>query len=130
MNTEYNLHCPFDAEKHKAKYVNYLEVVIDENGTVMYAVPSHQEKGVQLACDKLRVSRDELNDMCPPEYYFDFMTWLSKIAGIVFVWEGFCSFGKINRKQVATLRKLKMCGLYKGMIPDMSKTKGEKQKNG
>lgn len=28
---EYDLHSSFDAEKHKNKYVNYLEVVIDEN---------------------------------------------------------------------------------------------------
>ena len=51
MNDEYNLQSEFDAEKHKEKYVNYLEVVIDENGTVMYAVPSHQEKVIEIACE-------------------------------------------------------------------------------
>lgn len=115
---EYDLHSSFDAEKHKNKYVNYLEVVIDENGTVMYAVPSHQEKAISIACERLRVSRDELNAMCPPEYYFDFMTWLSRVASIVFVWNEFCLCDKINRKQVAALRNLKMHGLYKGDIPD------------
>ncbi|GAB6761703.1 hypothetical protein [Bacillus cereus] len=35
---------PFDIETHKKCFVDYLEVVIDEEGTVMYATPSHQEK--------------------------------------------------------------------------------------
>lgn len=118
MAEEYNLYRPFDAEKHKSKYVNYLEVIIDENGTVMYAVPSHQEKAISIACKKMNVTRDELNDMCPPEYYFDFMTWLSRVADVVFVWNEFCKYDKINRKQVAALRNLKLHGLYKGEIPN------------
>lgn len=118
MTEEYSLYCPFDAEKHKKKYVNYLEVVIDAEGTVMYAVPSHQEKGIAVACRCLGVSREELNSMCPREYYFDFMTWLSKISGVVFVWNEFCLCDKITRKQIAALKELKMHGLYKGEIPD------------
>lgn len=118
MAEEYNLYCPFDAEKHKGKYVNYLEVVIDENGTVMYAVPSHQEKAIEVACKKMNVTRDELNDMCPREYYCDFLTWLSKVAEVVFVWESFCTCSRINRKQKYALRNLKLHGLYKGAIPN------------
>lgn len=37
------LRSPFDIETHKATFVNYLEVCIDEGGTPHYAVPSHQE---------------------------------------------------------------------------------------
>lgn len=51
-NNEYDIYCPFDAEKHKAKYINYLEILILENGKVVYAVPSHQEKAIALACEK------------------------------------------------------------------------------
>lgn len=46
----YDIYCAFDLEKHKQTYVQYLEVVILEDGTVEYAVPSHQEKLIALAC--------------------------------------------------------------------------------
>ena len=46
---DYGLGSTFDIEQHKAKYKNYLEVIIDANGTIMYAVPSHQEKASELA---------------------------------------------------------------------------------
>ena len=67
----YDIYCAFDLEKHKQTYVQYLEVVILEDGTVEYAVPSHQEKLIALACQKKGVSRQELNDLCPREYYYD-----------------------------------------------------------
>ncbi len=122
----YNLYSVFDADKHKATYTNYLEVVIDEKGTVLYAVPSHQEKAIAIACDKLGVTRDELNEMCPPEYYFDFARWLCMVSGVVLVWNGDCVYDKPNRKQIAALRMLKMKGLYKGAVPHISKKIGEK----
>ena len=50
MENEYDIYRPFDAEKHKAKYSNYLEVLILEDRTVVYAIPSHQEKAIALAC--------------------------------------------------------------------------------
>ena len=48
MSEEYTLYCPFDIEKHKKTFINYLEVVILEDGTIEYAVPSHQEKQFSL----------------------------------------------------------------------------------
>lgn len=50
MEEEYNLYSKFDIQKHKENYINYLEVLILENGEVEYAVPSHQDKAVALAC--------------------------------------------------------------------------------
>lgn len=47
----YDLHSDFDIEQHKKIFIHYLEVVIDENGKIMYAVPSHQEKQITLACE-------------------------------------------------------------------------------
>lgn len=41
MDEEYNLYSQFDVSKHKQTYTNYLEVIIDSDGNVMYAVPSH-----------------------------------------------------------------------------------------
>lgn len=114
----YDIYCAFDLEKHKQTYVQYLEVVILEDGTVEYAVPSHQEKLIALACQKRGVTRQELNDLCPREYYYDFLTWLCMQANAVAVWNNDCCYGpSINRKQIGTLRKLKMAGVYGGTIP-------------
>ena len=41
---EFDIYCDFDIEKHKETYTNYLEVLILENGTIVYAIPSHQMK--------------------------------------------------------------------------------------
>ena len=83
----YDIYCAFDLEKHKQTYVQYLEVVILEDGTVEYAVPSHQEKLIALACQKRGVTRQELNDLCPREYYYDFLTWLCMQANAVADWD-------------------------------------------
>lgn len=113
----YDIYCPFDAEKHKKKYIRYLEVLILDDGKVVYAVPSHQEKAISVAADKLGVTREELVAMCPKEYYFDYMTWLLGMSGAIAVWTGGCEAPAINRRQIATLKKFKIMGLYKGTIP-------------
>lgn len=106
---------PFDIEIHKKTFINYLEVVIKEDGSVVYAVPSHQEKLIALSCEKLDVTRDELNDLCPPEYYFDFMNWLCQVSGCVSLWNTYM-VGVANSKQVATIEKIIEEGLYRGEI--------------
>lgn len=85
MENEYSIYCDFDIEQHKKKYVNYLEVLIEEDERIVYAVPSHQEKAIELACQKFRVNRQELMAMCPKEYYFDFLNWLLMVSGAVAV---------------------------------------------
>ena len=112
---EYDVYCEFDIEKHKKKYINYLEVMIDKDGKVHYAVPSHQEWAIQKACSELKVSRDTLCGMTPPEYYFDWIVWLVRQSNCIAVWENMY-IGEPNRKQRAKLKALKLSGLYKGKI--------------
>ena len=118
---EYSVYSPFDIKKHKETYINYLEVLILEDGTIEYAVPSHQEKALEIACKKLNKTKQEIEDMCPREYYCDYLTWLLGITGSISVWgtsdEYFIVYKTINKKQIATLKKLKKHGLYKGDIP-------------
>lgn len=118
---EYSVYSPFDIKKHKETYINYLEVLILEDGTIEYAVPSHQEKALEIACKKLNKTKQEIEDMCPREYYCDFLTWLLGITGSISVWgtsaEYFIVYKTINKKQIATLKRLKKHGLYKGDIP-------------
>lgn len=118
---KYGLHSVFDAEKHKQTFVHYLEVVVDAEGGVSYAVPSHQECMIAGACKSLGVSRGELYALCPKEYYWDFMKWLSGVSGLMAVWENHCEAYMPTVKQIATLRRLKMAGLYTGIIPHLEK---------
>lgn len=115
----YDLHSKFDIQKHKVTFAGYLEVIIDENGTVMYAVPSHQEKALALAAKKLGKTREEISDMCPREFYFDYLNWLLSLTGSVAVWDKSISAPAITAKQIAVLRSLKLNGLYKGKIPEI-----------
>lgn len=118
---EYSVYSPFDIKRHQETFINYLEVLILEDGTVVYAVPSHQEKALEIACKKLNKTKQEIEDMCPREYYCDFLTWLLGITGSISVWgtssEYFIVYKTINKKQIAMLKKLKKHGLYKGDIP-------------
>ena len=115
---EYSVHSPFDLEKHKETFTNYLEVLIDEEGTIMYAVPSHNEKAIAIACAKLNVSRERLNAMVPREYWCRWNEWLCKVAKVIMVWNGSCVAVNPTTKQIGALRRLKMAGVYTGPIPE------------
>lgn len=109
------LYLPFDIETHKANFINYLEVVILEDGTVEYAVPSHQEKAIQIGMEKTGQDRDTFYNSCPPEYYFDVMKWLSLATGIVFVWNNGI-MGTPNLKQCERLNEFHKAGIYHGPV--------------
>ena len=117
MSEEYNLYCPFDIEKHKQTYINYLEVVILADGTIEYAVPSHQEKAISLACKKLHCDRDYFIDVVSKAHLIDWNEWLMDTAGVIMVWDRFIQFHSITQLQIDSLRKLKEAQLYSGVIP-------------
>lgn len=109
------LHSTFDVETHKKTFINYLEVVIAPDETIEYAVPSHQEKLIRIATEKLSLSRQELYDICPIEYMFDVKKWLCKITGYVSVWDNFFC-GYPNTNQIAALRMLRDEGVFCGCL--------------
>lgn len=115
MNEYEVLRKPFNIETHKKTFINYLEVIVLEDGTVVYAVPSHQEKLIKICCDKLKITSDELSDLCPKEYYCDFMNWLCMISGCVSLWNE-SMIGKANEQQQQTIKQLIDEKLYRGMI--------------
>lgn len=116
----YSVYSDFDIEKHKKTYIHYLEVIIDENGKIMYAVPSHQEKLIFIVCEKLNITREELKAMYPHEYHFNLMIWLCKMSDSCAVWENFIQADKVTDNQIKALQMLKDNGLYLGKIPCMS----------
>lgn len=113
MNEQEVLNNPFDIETHKRTFINYLEVIILEDGKIQYAIPSHQEKLITIACKKLNVTREELIEMCPEEYYLDFMNWLCQITNSVSLWNEYM-IGKPNEKQQQAIKQISDEGLFKG----------------
>lgn len=111
----YDLHSEFDIKQHKSHYINYLETIIDPNGKVHYAVPSHQQFMEQYLCKIRNITKQQLCELVPPEYYFDYMTWLCQETGCIAVWNDYY-YGKANDAQKHMLLKLKTEGLYSGVI--------------
>lgn len=112
---KYDLYSEFDIQKHKETFINYLEVLIEPNGHVLYAVPSHQELAIKLACDAKGWTRNQLGEACPPEYYFDFLPWVLQFTGCISVWNNMY-VGEANEAQLNKLREMKRNGIYKGEI--------------
>lgn len=114
---------PFDIDRHKSlPYHPELEVMIATDGTVEYALPSHQEFLIEKAMQRHNWTRDQLMDACPPEYHYDFLAWLiPESGGYIPVWERGVLNYPLTKEQTASLRKLKMAGLYRGYIPPYKK---------
>lgn len=105
------LHSPFDIEVHKATFVNYLEVCIDPEGTVHYAVPSHQQWLIgRYAEENGCASIEQAWERVPVDFGIG---ELAAMCGCVAVWNDFCA-GEPNERQRRALRRLKTAGLYRG----------------
>ena len=120
----------FNAEIHKKKYPNYFEAIITPEGIVEYAHPSHQEKEIERACLKLNVDRHTLCDMTPPEYYFDFLTWLLMQTGDIATFTSFCIAPYVTYRQRKKLAVLKAQGIYSGEIPKIGNNSSNKYFDG
>lgn len=106
------LNSPFDLETHKKTFTNYLEVIIDSEGNVTYAVPSHQQAMIRIATEKLNVTKERLFEMYASSRC-DTIEWLSGITGCISVWFG-NYVGEPNEKQLELLRKFREEGIYIG----------------
>lgn len=109
---------PFSIELFKLlpPYTDF-EGIIQADGTVLYAHPSHQELLIKLAMEKEHCSRDELFGMCPPEYHYDFLSWLCIQSGnCISVWRNFYLGPILSSAQRNALKKLKIAGIYRGKL--------------
>lgn len=106
------LHQPFDADVHVENFINYLEVIIRNDGTIEYAVPSHVMKLREIYGKTAEQIFDEFMEsgcvLDPAEY-------LCQKTGCISVWNsGYV--GHANDKQLESLRLLKSKGIYEGVI--------------
>lgn len=118
----YGVYSKFDIDKHAATFINYLEIVIDEDGEIHYAVPSHQMFMENIL--KRRMGDDKFKSMIMEDRaaWTDYLPWLCKHTKCVSVWNEFY-FGKPNDKQLQKLQQLKekkyskiKLSLYQGEI--------------
>ena len=114
-NEQKVLHSPFDIETHKKTFINYLEVIIDTNGIVHYAVPSHQEWLINKICIAKNLTKDNVFDSCPntSDFVRDYL--IPESGGCIPVWNEYY-MGEPNKSQRETLTILKQEGLYTGEI--------------
>ena len=105
--------------KHKETFIHYLEAILYPDGHIEYAIPSHQEKLISICVEELRVSRQQLYDRCPEDYYADFIVWLCNESKCVAVWTDFIFKSDtypLTPAQVITLTKMKEIGIYEGEL--------------
>lgn len=83
------LHNKFDINIHKENFINYLEVIIRPDGTIEYAVPSHQQKLEKIAIEINGIEKFN-QELESDEAYNDYLKWLCNFTGCVSVWNNFC----------------------------------------
>ena len=109
------LHGAFDINTHKETFIDYFEVIITSEGQVLYAIPSHLEKLLEIYMD-MRGYTDR-NIVCNEildsrEIPIDFLT---KNTGCISVWF-YGYIGDANDVQTSKLRELRVAGVYRGEI--------------
>jgi len=86
---------------HNENYINYCEVLIHPDGDISYAIPSHQEKLINLTCYEREVLFDILDIWC------DVMLELVNMTGCISVWYNtYINPKKITKEQINSLNKL------------------------
>lgn len=116
------LHSEFNIETHKNTFINYLEVIIDDEGKIMYAVPSHMERLIEIYMERYNVTREEI--ICKLtyepswEYGLDMSAWLCEKLHCICVWFD-CYKGKPNQIQLNKLKTLRLSGVYSGPVHDI-----------
>lgn len=107
------LHSPFDIEVHKRSFIHYLEVIIKNDGTVEYAVPSHTLK---LASIYGKDMDHIFEEYAHGKHGMDPIEWLCDKTGCLALWE-YMYTGQPNANQIAALRMLKYHGVFEGDVP-------------
>lgn len=116
MASDYSVYSTFDIDQHKQVFINYLEVIINPDGTVEYAVPSHTEKIIRiLTASGKFASREEVIQSCDISECY--ISALVNLSGCVAVWNDFAVFPvTATRKQWLKLKELKLHKLYRGRL--------------
>lgn len=103
----YNLYSTFDIDQHKGTFINYLEVIITNDGVIHYAVPSHQKYVSNIIKKEHLLNEEEFCTIMPMSSFHEF---LLAYSGAVMVWSNGYT-GIPNKKQLLQLQLLHNEGL-------------------
>lgn len=100
MNKMYDLNSKFDIELHKKNFPFYFEAFIFSDGSVEYAVPSHQEFLIKKYCEQFKTTREKFYKV------WDFRKMIDEL-GVICCWYDNSIFpARITLNQFETLQKL------------------------
>lgn len=113
------LNSPFNIETHKKTFINYLEIVIDPEGTCHYAVPSHNGALEKVILKNRGIEfndwdfYEKASNLCPVDRRWEYYLWLCEETGYLMVWgkPDTRIEGQPNLKQLETLAILEKEGL-------------------
>jgi hypothetical protein len=78
---------PFSIDRHKKTFIDYLEAVIDVNGIVHYAIPSHEQILCKIICEKKGLTNDQLYALAKAAGgLYDWLNWLMDEAECICVY--------------------------------------------
>ena len=101
-------------------WIHYCEAMVDQNGEVYEAVPSHQEFLIKTAMKKFGLTRRELYEQIPPEY--SPLHLLAELLGFVPIWYRFGLASPHDEGRTGqTIEALKGAGLLAasfGLMPN------------
>ena len=117
------LNSPFNIKTHKETFVSYLEVIIDEDGKIFYAVPSHTHKLCEIYMNRFSVDNYEKTKKEIVEAAWsaslDMCEYLCVKTGCIAVWfQGYR--GEPNQTQLNKLKTLRLSGVYMGPVHDIN----------
>lgn len=107
------LHGRFDPDVHMRTFIHYFETVMTRNGTVIYAVPGHQEvlERLYMYSHGLRKpTREDFAKWVLDGNFGDYMEFLMEQTGAICLWEHGV-MGTPNGYQVGTCQWLGRLGL-------------------
>ena len=97
------LHSKFDVEVHSKNFINYCEVIVLPDGSVEYAVPSHERKVIEIFKREFDLS-DEDFDNFPEELSIDY---ICKKCHLIMLWYDYAYAPiRITKEQRNTLHNL------------------------
>lgn len=105
-------------------FINYCEIVIDRYGGIHMAVPSHEEKLIEMVCNDLGMidKKDIIQKYRESKTHMPPIEYLCSLIGAISIWyNGMCA-PQVNNTQIHILTRLyeeKLINfIYEEMIND------------
>lgn len=105
---------PFSIERHKKTFVNYTELVINRDGEIMYATPSHEQKLIKIILENNpdMTYNDLMDEAYKTASVFNWMNWLMNKSGCMVVYtNGIAYYKSMTKAQIEAVRELYHNGL-------------------